>query len=50
VAARLGLPHHANVLWNSYLAENGDLDGVPLMPLFLSCRRHRSGGASQTTM
>ena len=35
---RLGLPHHANVLWNSYLAETGDLDGLPLMPLFLSCR------------
>ncbi len=35
---RLGLPHHANVLWNGYLAETGDLDGLPLMPLFLSCR------------
>jgi aminoglycoside phosphotransferase family enzyme/predicted kinase len=35
---RLGLPHHANVLWNSYLAETGDLEGLPLMPLFLSCR------------
>lgn len=35
---RLGLPRHANVLWNRYLAETGDLDGLPLMPLFLSCR------------
>jgi predicted kinase len=35
---RLGLHHHANVLWNAYLAEGGDVDGVPLMPLFLSCR------------
>jgi hypothetical protein len=35
---RLGLPHHANLLWNSYLAETGELDGLPLMPLFLSCR------------
>ncbi len=35
---RLGLPHHANVLWNGYLADTGDLDGLPLMPLFLSCR------------
>ena len=35
---RLGLPHHANVLWNSYLADTGDLNGVPLMPVFMSCR------------
>ncbi len=35
---RLNLPHHANVLWNGYLAETGDLEGLPLMPLFLSCR------------
>lgn len=35
---RLGLPHHANVVWNGYLAATGDLDGLPLMPLFLSCR------------
>jgi aminoglycoside phosphotransferase family enzyme/predicted kinase len=35
---RLGLHHHANVLWNAYLAESGDTDGVPLMPVFLSCR------------
>ena len=35
---RLALPHHANVLWNSYLTETGDLGGLRLMPLFLSCR------------
>ncbi len=35
---RLELPHHANVIWNGYLADTGDLDGLPLMPLFLSCR------------
>lgn len=35
---RLGLPHHANLLWNRYLAETGDLNGLPLMPVFLSCR------------
>ena len=35
---RLELPHHANVLWNAYLNETADLDGLPLMPLFLSCR------------
>ena len=35
---RLGLPHHANVLWNGYLAETVDLEGLPLMPLFMSCR------------
>ncbi len=35
---RLGLSHHANLLWNCYLTETGDLDGLPLMPLFLSCR------------
>jgi aminoglycoside phosphotransferase family enzyme/predicted kinase len=35
---RRELPHHANVLWNGYLSETGDLDGLRLMPLFLSCR------------
>jgi aminoglycoside phosphotransferase family enzyme/predicted kinase len=35
---RRRLSHHANVVWNSYLAETDDLDGVSLMPLFLSCR------------
>ncbi|MGE3490073.1 MAG: AAA family ATPase [Vicinamibacterales bacterium] len=35
---RLGLPHHANAVWNGYLADTADLSGLPLMPLFLSCR------------
>jgi len=35
---RLDLPRHANLLWNAYLGETGDLDGLPLMPLFMSCR------------
>lgn len=35
---RLGLPHHANIVWNGYLEEMADLDGLALMPLFLSCR------------
>lgn len=35
---RRRLPRHANAVWNRYLAETGDLDGLPLMPLFLSCR------------
>ena len=35
---RRKLPRHANVVWNRYLDETGDLDGVPLLPLFLSCR------------
>lgn len=34
----LGLEHHANVLWNGYLSETQDLDGLAVMPLFLSCR------------
>lgn len=35
---RRGLPHHANTLWNGYLADTLELDGLPLMSLFLSCR------------
>lgn len=35
---RRGLPRHANVAWNRYLGETGDLGGIPLLPLFLSCR------------
>jgi hypothetical protein len=35
---RRRLPRHANVVWNRYLAETGDLNGVPLLPLFLSSR------------
>ena len=32
------LPRHANAVLNAYLSETIDLDGVPLLPLFLSCR------------
>lgn len=35
---RLGLPNHANALWNAYLARTGEFEGVQLMPLFMSCR------------
>lgn len=35
---RRGLPRHASAVWNRYLAESGDLGGVSLLPLFLSCR------------
>jgi aminoglycoside phosphotransferase family enzyme/predicted kinase len=35
---RRDLPRHANVLWNGYLRDTGDLEGVSLLPLFLSCR------------
>lgn len=35
---RRQLPQHANAVFNSYLAETGDLEGLPLLPLFLSCR------------
>jgi aminoglycoside phosphotransferase family enzyme/predicted kinase len=35
---RRQLPRHANAVWNGYLAEAKDLEGVALLPLFLSCR------------
>jgi aminoglycoside phosphotransferase family enzyme/predicted kinase len=35
---RRQLPRHANIVWNGYLAETDGLEGVPLLPLFLSCR------------
>jgi aminoglycoside phosphotransferase family enzyme/predicted kinase len=35
---RRQLPGHANAVWNRYLSETADLDGIPLLPLFLSCR------------
>ncbi len=35
---RRGLPRHANVVLNGYLAATGDIDGLSLLPLFLSCR------------
>ena len=35
---RRDLRSHANAVFNAYLARTVDLDGLPLMPLFLSCR------------
>ena len=35
---RRKLRRHANVVWNRYLSETADFDGVSLLPLFLSCR------------
>jgi len=35
---RRNLRRHANAVWNSYLFDTGDLEGIRLMPLFLSCR------------
>ena len=35
---RRKLPRHANVVWNRYLTETADVEGVSLLPLFLSCR------------
>jgi aminoglycoside phosphotransferase family enzyme/predicted kinase len=36
--SKRGLPRHANLVWNDYLAETLDLGGLALVPLFLSCR------------
>lgn len=35
---RRRLPRHANGLWNGYMSEMADFGGIPLLPLFLSCR------------
>ena len=35
---RRQLPRHANAIFNGYLTETNDLEGVRLLPLFLSCR------------
>ena len=32
------LPRHANAVFNGYAAETADLEGLALLPLFLSCR------------
>jgi aminoglycoside phosphotransferase family enzyme/predicted kinase len=44
-----GLPHHANAVWNGYLAETGDFGGLPLLPLFLSCRAAVRAKTNATT-
>ena len=35
---RRDLPAHANVVFNEYVTQTVELDGLPLLPLFLSCR------------
>jgi uncharacterized protein len=35
---RRQLKGHANVVFNRYVAESGELEGLRLLPLFLSCR------------
>jgi predicted kinase len=35
---RRQLPRHANAVWNGYLTRASDVGGLPLLPLFLSCR------------
>jgi hypothetical protein len=35
---RRRLPAHANVVWNRYLGITADFDGLPALPLLLSCR------------
>lgn len=35
---RRELPAHANAVFNAYLRQTGDLDALPALPLFLSCR------------
>jgi uncharacterized protein len=32
------LPSHANAVFNRYVLKSGDVSGLPLLPLFLSCR------------
>lgn len=36
--SRRRLPRHANIVWNRYLLETADFEGLSLFPLFLSCR------------
>jgi uncharacterized protein len=35
---RRDLRRHANIVFNEYMGRRLDLDGLPLMPLFLACR------------
>jgi aminoglycoside phosphotransferase family enzyme/predicted kinase len=46
---RRSLAGHANAVCNAYLAETDDLEGLALLPLFLSCRaaiRAKTGAAA----
>lgn len=47
---RRHLPAHANAVWNRYLLETGNLGGVALMPLFLSCRAAIRAKTSATAL
>lgn len=46
---RRGLRQHANAAWNAYLASTIDFGGLPLSPLFLSCRAAIRAKTSLTT-
>jgi uncharacterized protein len=46
---RRQLPRHANAVWNGYLAESSELEGLLLLPLFLSCRAAVRAKTSATT-
>jgi hypothetical protein len=46
---RRGLHQHANGVWNAYLASTTDFGGLPLLPLFLSCRAAIRAKTSLTT-
>jgi hypothetical protein len=35
---RRQMPRHANIIWNGYVTDTDDVGGIPLLPIFLSCR------------
>jgi uncharacterized protein len=45
---RRHLPRHANAILNGYLADTVDLEGLALLPLFLSCRAAVSAKTTAT--
>jgi uncharacterized protein len=47
---RRKLPAHANTVWNGYLTETSTLEGIRLMPLFLSCRAAIRAKTSATAL
>jgi aminoglycoside phosphotransferase family enzyme/predicted kinase len=46
---RRRLPRYANAIWNRYLTATQDWAGMPLLPLFLSCRAAVRAKTSATT-
>ena len=40
---RRSLPAHANAVFNAYIGDTGDVDGLRLLPLFLACRARGAG-------